>query len=170
MRAQMTAASIPSPSAVLGYPIPGLAQLLPSTGLSLSPQIGAGLCLTEAEHAAHLPAWGKAFCSLSPAFTPRQRHGAQGSKPDPGGCWAAAAWSSAPRRVTVSSRGQDRAHVLHYITVSLSVFVAFSPPTGQSPHRQWGTSCFFGCVSLISRGLVAAANSAPRLPQLIAGH
>lgn len=77
MKAQMPSASSPCPSAVLGYPIPDLAQLLPPTGLGLSPQMGAGLWITDAEHAEHLPAWEKAFCSLPPTSTPQWQHGVQ---------------------------------------------------------------------------------------------
>lgn len=71
----------------------------------------------------------------------------------------------------MSSQGQDWAHALHYITVSPRVFVALSRPAGQSPHRQGGMSCFFECIALISRRVVAAANSStPTQLMHLAGH
>lgn len=64
MKAQIPAASSSCPSAVLGYPIPDLVQLLPPVGLVLSPQweLGSGLLtqsisqLEKKHFAAFLPA------------------------------------------------------------------------------------------------------------------
>lgn len=88
MKVLVPAASGFCPLAVLRYLLPYLVQLGPPMGFGLSLQMGAGLWLTETEHAEHHPAWQKAFCSLSPASTPQQWHGAQGPRPDPGRYWA----------------------------------------------------------------------------------
>lgn len=76
-------------------------------------------------------------------------------------CQAAAAWSSAPCRTALLSQGLDWDLVLHYITVSLSVCIALSPPTRQGPHRQGGMSWFAECIALISCWAVAADDPAP---------